>query len=298
MIGLRILMLIALIGVVQFSCTGPRASFGYSRDTDEAPSSVEFTNTSERAEAYEWEFGDGETSSKEMPSHRYISSGDYTVTLRASKGNKINEYKSEIEVNAPKTCLVEISTEYGKMLIQLYDETPLHRDNFLKLAEEGYYDDLIFHRVIDGFMIQGGDPGSRDALPGSMLGSGGPGYQVDAEFDESLIHVKGSIAAARTGGPSNPEKKSSGSQFYIVQGGGPVDGSMLDMIEARGGMSYSPEQREMYAQDGGTPQLDMEYTVFGRIIEGMEVIDEIAATRTDGRDRPAKDIRMKIYVVK
>jgi cyclophilin family peptidyl-prolyl cis-trans isomerase len=288
---------IVLIAFVQFSCTGPRAAFDYSRDKDEAPSSVEFANRSEQAEAYEWDFGDGEISSEERPSHRYIRSGDYTVTLRAIKGNKVNEYKSDIEVNAPNTCLVEISTNYGKMLIHLYDETPLHRDNFLKLTEEGYYDDLIFHRVIDGFMIQGGDPSSRDALPGSVLGSGGPGYQVDAEFDESLIHVKGALAAARTGGPSNPEKKSSGSQFYIVQGGS-VDGNALDMIEARGGMNYSPEQREMYAKDGGTPQLDMEYTVFGRIVEGMDVIDKIAACRTDGRDRPTEDIHMKVYVVK
>ncbi len=289
--------MIALVAIVQFSCTGPRAAFDYSRATEEAPSSVEFVNTSERAEGYEWDFGDGENSTEETPSHRYIRSGEYTITLRATKGNKVNEFKSEIEVNAPKTCLVEISTDYGKMLIQLYDETPLHRDNFLKLAEEGFYDDLIFHRVIDGFMIQGGDPGSREALPGAMLGSGGPGYQVDAEFDESLIHVKGALAAARTGGPSNPEKRSSGSQFYVVQGGS-VSESTLDMVEAQGGMSYSPEQRKMYAENGGTPQLDMEYTVFGRVIEGMDVIDKIAATRTDGRNRPDDDVRMKIYVVK
>lgn len=290
-------LILLSVGAAQFACTGPRAAFEYRRDTEEAPSEVEFANTSERAETYQWNFGDGDTSSQEKPTHRYVRSGNYTVTLSATKGKKVNEFKSIIEVNAPNTCLVEISTEFGRMLIQLYDETPLHRDNFLKLAEEGYYDDLIFHRVIDGFMIQGGDPGSRDALPGAMLGSGGPGYQVDAEFDESLIHVKGAIAAARTGGPSNPEKKSSGSQFYIVQGG-PVNEQTLDMVEARGGSSYSPEQRKLYAEHGGTPQLDMEYTVFGRIIEGMEVIDKIAASRTGGQDRPSEDIRMKVYVVK
>ncbi len=290
-------LIVVVVVLVETSCMGPRASFEYSRDTDVAPSSVEFANTSERAESYEWDFGDGNTSTDQTPTHRYLSSGEFTVTLRASNGNKVKEFKTEIEVNAPKTCLVEISTDYGKMLIQLYDETPLHRDNFLKLAEEGFYDDLIFHRVIDGFMIQGGDPGSRNAMPGSRLGSGGPGYQVDAEFDESLIHVKGAIAAARTGGPSNPEKKSSGSQFYIVQGR-PVAEGELDMAEARGSMSYSPEQRKIYAEDGGTPQLDMEYTVFGRIVEGMDVIDKIAAARTGGADRPVEDIRMKIYVIK
>ena len=155
-------------------------------------------------------------------------------------------------VKAPETCLVEIETPQGNMLVQLYDETPLHRDNFLKLAEDGFYNDLIFHRVIDGFMIQGGDPNSRDAPPGANLGSGGPGYQIAAEFNESHIHLKGALAAARTGDGVNPERKSSGSQFYIVQGN-PVNENMLEMVGVRNGIEYSPDQRKAYAEVGGTP---------------------------------------------
>ena len=138
---------------------------------------------------------------------------------------------------------------------------------------------------------------SKEARPGARLGMGGPGYQVDAEFDESHVHFKGAIAAARTGGPMNPQKRSSGSQFYIVQGS-QVDDRVLDLVEARNGISYSPDQREMYKELGGTPQLDMEYTVFGRVVEGLDVIDKIAAVRTDSSDRPEEDVRMQITVVK
>ena len=290
------LLIIGAAGMMA-SCSGPKALFDYGQDDIVAPSEVTFNNRSEGAEAYAWDFGDGTTSSDSTPVHRYMRSGEYTVTLKATKGKKTNEMKETVEVNAPKSCLVELTTEQGRMLIELYNETPQHRDNFLKLAEEGYYDGLLFHRVIQGFMIQGGDPDSRDALQGQMLGSGGPGYQIPAEFDVNFIHVKGALAAARTGGPMNPEKKSSGSQFYIVQGGD-VSDDLLDMVEARTGMHYSPDQREMYKQIGGTPHLDTEYTVFGRVIEGLETIDEIASVRTDGRDRPEDDVQMKVYVIK
>ena len=293
----RQLILVILGGFLMTSCSGPKALFDYGQDRVEAPSEVTFDNRSERAESFEWDFGDGNTSSDSIPVHRYTRSGEYTVTLKAIKGKKSSEMKETLEVNAPKSCLVELSCDYGRMLIELYDETPQHRDNFLKLAEEGFYDGLLFHRVIQGFMIQGGDPDSKDALKGQMLGSGGPGYQIPAEFDVNFIHVKGALAAARTGGPMNPEKKSSGSQFYIVQGGD-VSDDILDMVEARTGMSYSPDQRELYKVQGGTPHLDTEYTVFGRVIEGLETIDKIAAVRTDGRDRPEQDIQMNVYVVK
>lgn len=291
----RLLVLFAFAGMA--SCIGPKASFDLTQKEAVAPSEVEFHNTSERAESYMWDFGDGASSEDPSPRHRYTRSGQYVVTLKAQKGNKTDEMNEEIEVKAPKSCLVELTTEMGKMLIELYDDTPLHRDNFLKLAEEGYYDGLLFHRVIDGFMIQGGDPNSRDALDGSVLGTGGPGYQVDAEFNDHLVHYKGALAAARTGGPMNPQKRSSGSQFYIVQGG-PVSDQMLDMVEVRNGIQYSPEQREKYKAVGGTPQLDMEYTVFGRVVEGLDVIDKIASTRTDGRDRPEEDVTMQLEVIK
>ena len=200
-------------------------------------------------------------------------------------------------VKAPKNCLVEIKTSMGNMLIELYDETPKHRDNFFKLAEEGFYDDLLFHRVIDGFMIQGGDPNSRNARPGQPLGSGGPGYQIPAEFNESFVHTKGSLAAARQGDQVNPERKSSGSQFYIVQGKKLTD-QELAMMERRTGLSYTEEQKEAYKNLGGTPFLDGQYTVFGRVIEGMDVIDKIAAVAKNPGDRPAEDIKMKIEPIK
>ena len=205
--------------------------------------------------------------------------------------------EKRIQISPPDKCLVEIETRFGNMLVELYDETPQHRDNFLKLAEEGYFDGLLFHRVIDGFMIQGGDPESRNAPSGKALGMGGPGYQVPAEFNSKYVHLKGALAAARQGDQVNPEKKSSGSQFYIVQGK-PVSESNLQLTEARNGIQYTPEQKEEYMTIGGTPFLDQGYTVFGRVIDGLNVIDSIATVRTDSRDRPTEDVAMKIRVIK
>ena len=290
---------LSLLGILLFfgSCVAPRASFKTESFEEVVPSDIQFVNGSENAESYTWDFGDGNTSQEEQPTHRYLKSGTYSVKLTATKGKKQNSTEMELDLKAPKECLVQISTDYGDMVVQLYNETPQHRDNFLKLAEEGFYDGLMFHRIISGFMIQGGDPNSRDATVETSLGSGGPGYQIPAEFDENFVHIKGALAAARTGDMVNPEKKSSGSQFYIVQGE-VVGGDMLDLLEARTGHAYSPAQREAYATLGGTPHLDGAYTVFGRVIEGLDVIDKIAAADTDGRDRPKKDIRMQVEVIK
>ncbi|HKK75291.1 MAG TPA: peptidylprolyl isomerase [Saprospiraceae bacterium] len=183
---------------------------------------------------------------------------------------------------------VIISTEYGDMEAILYNSTPQHRDNFIKLVEEGYYDSLLFHRVIEGFMIQGGDPDSREAASGKPLGMGGPGYQVPAEIGSP--HFRGTLAAARN---NNPQKASSGSQFYIVQGS-PVTDEILAQIQMAKGVEYNDAQRELYKEIGGTPQLDGDYTVFGEVVDGLEVIDEIAAVTTDQRNRPVKNIRMYI----
>ncbi len=184
-----------------------------------------------------------------------------------------------------------IETEFGNMKVKLYNSTPKHRDNFLKIAGEGFYNDLLFHRVISGFMVQGGDPNSKDAAPDARLGSGGPGYLIDAEI--GAPHIKGAIAAARTGGASNPEKKSSGSQFYLVQGKPQTD-AQLDGMQKSKGITYSPEQRKLYKELGGTPMLDMDYTVFGEVVEGIEVIDKIAAVQTAPGDRPVKDVKMTV----
>jgi Peptidyl-prolyl cis-trans isomerase (rotamase) - cyclophilin family len=164
---------------------------------------VEFVNKSERAVTYLWDFGDGKQSEQSSPQHRYTTSGNYLVTLRATgKKGRVDLDSHRVQILSPLHCMVEISTSYGKMIIALSDKTPQHRDNFIKLVEEGFYNDLLFHRVIDGFMIQGGDPDSRGARQGQTLGSGGPGYQIPAEFNESLAHVKGALAAARQEMPS------------------------------------------------------------------------------------------------
>ncbi|MBK9338595.1 MAG: peptidylprolyl isomerase [Lewinellaceae bacterium] len=259
-----------------------------------APAKVTFSNTSKNAESHEWDFGDGTTSTEANPTHAYKHSGNFTVTLKARKGKKSKTATQMIQVTAPERCLVEIETEFGTMLAELSSSTPKHRDNFIKLADEGFYDDLIFHRVINGFMIQGGDPQSRSAAAGQMLGSGGPSYQIPAEFVDGLVHIKGAIAAART---NNPEKKSSGSQFYIVQGA-PVTEATLNQIEAMRNFRYTPEQRQAYLQHGGTPHLDREYTVYGNVVEGVDIIDKIAAVETAPGDRPKKDVKMKVRVIK
>ena len=186
-----------------------------------------------------------------------------------------------------------IETDYGNMKVLLYNETPKHKENFIKLAKEGFYDDLLFHRVINGFMLQGGDPESRDAPPGKMLGAGGPGYLIDAEIGSP--HFKGALAAARMG-QGNPEKKSSGSQFYVVQGSVQTD-AQLDNMERFKKIKYAPAQRALYKEIGGRPDLDQEYTVFGEVVEGLEVIDKIATVPTAPGDRPTQDVKMKIRIL-
>jgi len=185
----------------------------------------------------------------------------------------------------------EITTDYGTMKVLLYDTTPQHRDNFIKLAKEGYYDGLLFHRVINGFMIQGGDPDSKNAAPGQSLGMGGPGYLIDAEI--GAPHLKGALAAAQA---PNPQKRSSGSQFYVVQGQ-PLTDAALDEMERRKNIKYSDAQRQLYKEIGGTPFLDNDYTVFGEVVEGLEVIDKIATVPTGDADRPVEDVRMTIKIL-
>lgn len=195
-----------------------------------------------------------------------------------------------------KTYYVKIETNYGTMKVQLFNETPKHRDNFLKLVRDGFYDGLLFHRVIRDFMIQGGDPDSKNAKPGQMLGAGNLGYTVPAEFNAKLIHRKGALAAARQGDQVNPTKASSASQFYIVQGN-VWDEANLQMMETRMGKKFSDAQRRVYTTVGGTPHLDGDYTVFGQVVEGLEVIDKIAAVQCGRGDRPVVDVKMKITVV-
>ena len=278
------------------ACNRPVARFTYTSEDQRAPSKVQFSNESKNSDRYEWVFGDDNTSEEASPAHVFKRSGNYKVALRAIKDKKSRTVEETITVKPPDKCLVEIETQFGNMLVELFDATPAHRDNFTKLAAEGFFNDLLFHRVIGGFMIQGGDPNSRDAKEGQPLGNGGPGYTIPAEIVDTLVHIKGMLAAARLPDQVNPKKESSGSQFYIVQGDLLTD-QMLDMLEARKGRRYTTEQREALKTLGGTPHLDGEYTVFGRVVQGLEVIDRITSVATDGRNRPNRDVKMKIHLI-
>jgi len=191
---------------------------------------------------------------------------------------------------------VLMQTTMGDMVIRLSDSTPLHRDNFLKLVKVGFYDSLLFHRVIKYFMIQGGDPNSKRAEAGKPLGDGSPGYTVPAEFRKTLFHKKGALAAARMGDNINPAKESSGSQFYIAQGKVFTDAG-LDSVETfrLNGRKIPADQREVYKTIGGIPHLDQGYTVYGEVVKGLDVLDKIAAVQTSrgqDRDRPLQDVRI------
>lgn len=273
------------------------------------------------------------------------------VLLFFSFTNDINAQKKEKKKKAEKQKLVEITTEYGKIKLALYNETPGHRDNFLKLVNQKFYDSLLFHRIIKDFMIQGGDPTSKKASSDQPLGNGGLEYTIPAEFNPKFIHKKGALAAARTGDDINPLKASSSCQFYIVQGRG-VNANDLTYMEQRinqqkkqeifnviinkpenkdlrvrfitnqrnqdtmavltkiidpliqvevdkvGAFKYTDEQKEQYAKLGGTPHLDMGYTIFGEVVEGLDVIDKIAAVEKNPQDRPKKDVWMTMKQVK
>lgn len=202
-------------------------------------------------------------------------------------------FTNKIEAQT-STHSVKITTDSGVIIVKLYDETPLHRDNFLKLVREGFYDSLMFHRIIPQFMIQGGDPLSKNAPAGTMLGSGGGDMQrIPAEFRSELIHKKGALSAARD---NNPERASSACQFYIVQGK-PASDPELDQLDAGRSVKYTPEQREIYKTSGGTPFLDQNYTVYGEVEVGLEVIDKIAGMAQNAYNRPNTDIRMKMEVI-
>lgn len=237
---------------------------------------------------------------------------------------------------------IKISTTLGDIVVRLYDETPLHRDNFLKLATTGYYDNVLFHRVIKDFMIQGGDPNSKEAVPGAQYGTGGPDYTIEAEIKPKLIHKRGALAAARQGDEVNPERRSSGSQFYIVWGQVYNQGQIgqlakqMDMqaqqaifnqlvaehrseimqlrrdrnqerlmelqndlqaqtyakFQSMPNKGLTDAQKEAYTTVGGTPHLDGQYTVFGEVIEGLDVVEKIQSTKTQRGDRPCEDIKI------
>ena len=202
---------------------------------------------------------------------------------------------SAISTLSSQSVKIVIHTEYGDIQAILYDKTPLHRDNFVKLIKSRYYDSLLFHRVIADFMIQGGDPMSRNAKPGQMLGSGGPDYTIPFEYVPEYYHKRGALAAARMPDNINPKKESSGSQFYIVQGR-KFTMDELNILEQRG-FKLTEEQKQIYSTIGGSPHLDGQYTVFGEVVSGMEVIDKIASLPTDRNNRPLQDVKFTIEIV-
>lgn len=189
-------------------------------------------------------------------------------------------------------------TSMGDIALVLYDQTPAHRDNFVALVEQNYFDSLLFHRVIEGFMIQGGDPDSRHAQPGQFLGEGGPDYTVEAEIrTPEIFHKRGVLAAAREGNDVNPERRSSASQFYIVWGAVHTPESLArqsERVEMRTGkpLRFTDKQYEAYTTIGGTPHLDGEYTIFGEVVAGLEVVEAIQKVATDANDRPLDDVRI------
>lgn len=193
---------------------------------------------------------------------------------------------------------VLLETTMGNIRIALYNETPKHRDNFIKLVKEGFYDGLLFHRVIDRFMIQAGDSASRHAAPGQLLGDSPESYKVPAEIKfPALFHKRGAVAAARESDNVNPEKASSASQFYIVYGrrfnDSMLDEAQLKLDRSTGGkVKLTPEVRETYKRIGGTPNLDGQYTVFGEVIEGIDTVKDIEWVETDKNDRPVEDVRI------
>jgi peptidyl-prolyl cis-trans isomerase B (cyclophilin B) len=195
----------------------------------------------------------------------------------------------------PKNQYVRVKTSYGECIIRLYNETPKHRDNFIKLVKKGFYNGTLFHRVIQNFMIQGGDPDSKTAKPEQALGDGDVGYTVPAEFRDSLFHKRGVLAAARD---DNPAKASSGCQFYIVEGKRFTDEDLDKLEQARlKGRKIPAWQREWYKSVGGTPHLDQNYTVYGEVVSGLDMVDLIAAVKKDERDRPVTDIPMTVTLL-
>ncbi|MFH0893322.1 MAG: peptidylprolyl isomerase [Bacteroidota bacterium] len=188
---------------------------------------------------------------------------------------------------------VLITTDLGNITVKLYNETPQHRDNFIKLVNNGFYNGTLFHRVIKSFMIQGGDPQSIGAASGTQLGNGDVGYKIPAEFNPKYYHKKGALAAARD---NNPEKASSGCQFYIVQGKVYTEAE-LTMIESRMGVKFTDEQKKIYTTVGGAAHLDGAYTVFGEVTDGLDIVDKIAAVECDAYNRPKTDIKMTVKIL-
>ncbi|HMP31697.1 MAG TPA: peptidylprolyl isomerase [Saprospiraceae bacterium] len=279
------------ISLVFTRCSKPIADFYLTPASLVVPTKIELTNTSKKADKYEWRLGDSIISEEVSSKYLFTQSGRHSLTLKASKGKKSSMLSREIILKAPEDCLVLLTTSEGTVVIKLYNNTLIHQNNFIELVEKGFYKEILFHRVINGFMIQAGDPMSKNATSGQRLGSGDIGYTLPKEINKENFHVKGALAAARIGDQANPEKRSSGCQFYIVHGE-PITEQQLMQNELRFDIKYPEHIKQKYLTQGGAPQLDMNYTVFGEVVEGIEVIDKTAQMKTDSNNRPTSDVKI------
>jgi cyclophilin family peptidyl-prolyl cis-trans isomerase len=283
--------------LLAISCK-PMAKFAVADHGQVAPTMINFSNLSKNATYYHWDFGDGQSTVDLHPTHTYLASGNYDIVLTAIKGKDKIVTKQSVTIAAPRSCTVVMQTNLGDIVIELYDQTPAHRDNFVKLVENGYYDGLLFHRVIKGFMAQGGDPDSKHAQASKRIGGGGPGYTIPAEIQDTLVHTRGALAAARAGDDTNPLKASSGSQFYLVDGR-QLTATQIEDYAYQKDIKYTPYALQRYISLGGSPQLDREYTVFGKVVRGIEIVDAITNQKVDDNDRPLEDVRiLKAILVK
>lgn len=217
-------------------------------------------------------------------SPKKVKTEDASATTGATEQTSSNN-------NTQMMTKVLFKTTFGDITVALYDDTPQHKANFIKLVNDKFYDGVLFHRIIKGFMIQGGDPNSKTAKAGQRLGDGDVGYTIPAEFVAGHYHKRGALAAAREPDQVNPQKASSGCQFYIVDGT-VYDNDKMTLIAQRTGKTFSPEQVQAYTTVGGAPWLDGDYTVFGEVIKGMDVVDKISGQQKDGNDRPLEDIKI------
>jgi len=265
-------------------CSAPIAGFDSGKDAMVVPATITFKNTSKNATEYTWLVDNKEVSTEEHLSHTFLSSGRHVVELQAFEGAKIQTTKKEVIVRPPTECLVQIETTQGNLIVSLNEDTPRHLKNFSELVESGFYNGLIFHRVIENFMIQGG---------GNEYRSGGRRYPdpktIEHEIKQEWPHYRGALAAARMPDDMNPTKASSGSQFYIVDGR-KLSAGKMEKIQDDKLFNYTEEQIAKYLEVGGAPQLDGEYTVFGHLLIGYDVLDRIAEATSDSYDKPLQDI--------
>lgn len=274
--------LFGLIALTLASCAKPLSKFDIVADEFTAPATISFENKSSNSKEYNWNFGDGKSSKEQSPEHHFLKSGRYTISLSSKKGTNESTYQKEIIISAPSTCQVFVSTSLGNMVLELSDKTPKHRDNFLSLVESGYYNGVLFHRVIDGFIIQAGEQNPNNKRVSQTK-------TIVAEINDHMRHYAGTLSASRMPDNINPEKESSATQFYVVDKN-TVSESKLESLEKKNSILYTEAQKEEYLKMGGAPQLDENYTVFGKLLSGFDTLKKISSVKTAAGDRPVDPV--------